>query len=135
MTTRAPRGGTTGKNGEHYDGGQFLPSSERTVKGSTKRTRHSAGKPRKVQVAPFTWVEPPSAFHRAIYRHGGAAITVVRDSTGWIDRDNPALVACPQVSYYQEDPAYYDELVSAFNQGCRWEVYDSEIGGERVGLE
>lgn len=26
--TRAPKGGQTGQNGEHYDGGQFLPNTD-----------------------------------------------------------------------------------------------------------
>lgn len=124
--TRAPKGGMIGKNGEHYEGGQFLPSNTTTEKGAYNSNRKKAGKLRKVQVAPYIWVFPPSVNHRPIYRLAGTSFTVVRDTTGGIDKDNPKLVASTETSYYREDPEYTDKLVAAFNKGYRWEVFDKD---------
>jgi len=50
---RAKKGGEIGVNGEHYEGGQFLPSSPETVKGAQgSSSKRKAPKPRKVQIAP-----------------------------------------------------------------------------------
>jgi hypothetical protein len=135
---RAPKGGTTGRNGERYEGGQFLPSSADTVKGSTHSGRKDAGRnrgSRKVRVSPFKWTLPPSVYHRAIYRHAGTGITPERDASGWIDSEAPVLVGCPGIRLYDKNRAYWDELVEAFNAGYRWEVYDAEIGGDRIRFE
>jgi hypothetical protein len=62
MTTqkRAKVGGETGTNGEFYEGGKFLPSTEK-AKGKPKAT-----KVRKVEIEPFVWVERPEG-KTAIY--------------------------------------------------------------------
>ena len=54
---RAPAGGTIGINGEQYSGGQFLPSSESTVKGAqTRKGKKSTGKR---EIAPYIWEVQP----------------------------------------------------------------------------
>lgn len=56
METRAAKGGQYGKNGEWYEGGQFLPSSENTEKGKmTKGTSTGKGTTRKQEIAPYKW--------------------------------------------------------------------------------
>jgi hypothetical protein len=66
-TGRAGAGGQIGMNGEHYDGGQFLPSSPFTVKGENKTTRQAGS--RKVEIAPCVWEVAPEGkqtiFHLA----------------------------------------------------------------------
>lgn len=53
---QARKGGQYGKNGEWYEGGQFLPSSETTVKGEFARAKaEKQAKPRKQEIAPYKW--------------------------------------------------------------------------------
>lgn len=60
---QAKKGGEKGLNGEQYKGGQFLPSSERTVKGAVK-IKASSGKK---EIAPFVWQVAPADDMLSIY--------------------------------------------------------------------
>lgn len=64
MNGRANKGGEVGLNGERYEGGQFLPSSENTVKGALKATIR---KGTKSEVAPYTWQASPADDMLSIY--------------------------------------------------------------------
>lgn len=62
---RAKKGGEIGLNGETYKGGQFLPSSEKTVKGSISvRIPKGTGKK---EIAPYTWEVAPADDMLSIY--------------------------------------------------------------------
>lgn len=61
---RAKKGGQVGINGEFYQGGQFLPSSEATVKGAHKAI---VRKGKKAEVAPYVWAEAPADDMLSIY--------------------------------------------------------------------
>ena len=55
----AKAGGELGVNGEHYAGGQFLPSSIETRKGEFKRLKAKGGA-RKEEIEPYKWeIIPP----------------------------------------------------------------------------
>ena len=54
--TRAKAGGEIGVNGEFYKGGQFLPSSEMTIKGAQKIIIR---KGTKKEIAPYVWEKCP----------------------------------------------------------------------------
>jgi hypothetical protein len=54
--TQAPKGGCVGVNGDTYEGGQFLPASEDTIKGAKKVQPR---KPSKCQIEPYVWVLCP----------------------------------------------------------------------------
>lgn len=60
---QAKAGGEIGKNGEFYKGGQFLPSSENTIKGAQK-TQPPTGKQ---LIAPYVWEVAPEDGLLAIY--------------------------------------------------------------------
>lgn len=62
MTTqkRAPKGGTVAINGEFYEGGKFLPS---TQKGKGKPHKKTG----KQQIAPYQWEVPPTPEHKSIW--------------------------------------------------------------------
>lgn len=60
---RAAAGGEIGINGEKYDGGQFLPSSENTIKGMIK----VAPRGKKQQIAPYQWAATPADDMLSIY--------------------------------------------------------------------
>lgn len=62
---RAKKGGEIGINGASYKGGQFLPSSETTVKGSIS-VRIPKGTGRK-QIAPYIFEVPPADDMLSIY--------------------------------------------------------------------
>lgn len=61
---QAKAGGEIGVNGEFYDGGQFLPSSPSTVKGSQRAT---ISKGKKFEVAPYVWEPAPADDMLSIY--------------------------------------------------------------------
>lgn len=60
---QAVKGGEQGLNGEFYKGGQFLPSSEKTVKGM-QNGRKSTGKR---EIAPYVWDYAPAEDMLSIY--------------------------------------------------------------------
>ena len=66
MNTRAKSGGQTGINGEWYNGGEFLPSSENTVKGEMKKVQLKKGSGKR-EIAPFVWEVAPEGM-RSIYQ-------------------------------------------------------------------
>jgi len=53
--TRAKVGGETGMNGQHYDGGQFLPNTTMGKKTKSKRSKGSG----KQEIAPYVWEVAP----------------------------------------------------------------------------
>jgi hypothetical protein len=57
MKGRAKAGGEIGKNGEFYQGGQFLPNTTMGKQG--RQNRKKSGRPRKSEVAPYQWEETP----------------------------------------------------------------------------
>lgn len=62
---RAKAGGEIGKNGEFYKGGQYLPSSETTVKGSISiKIQKSTGRK---EVSPYVFDYPPADDMLSIY--------------------------------------------------------------------
>ncbi len=62
---QAKKGGERGLNGEWYEGGQFLPGSEKTVKGANK---HEFKPPTGKQcIAPYVWEKAPKDGLLAIY--------------------------------------------------------------------
>lgn len=63
--TQAKKGGERGLNGEWYEGGQFLPGSEKTVRGANK---HEFKPPTGKQcIAPYVWDKAPQDGLLAIY--------------------------------------------------------------------
>ena len=116
-TTRAKAGGQHGKNGEWYEGGQFLPSSETTEKGAFSKDQRQA-RPRKQEIAPYRWeisgksaiwpkVEAVCKFHKTGYSKETGA-------QGWLE-----IVAIPS-SWTQEGIEEVRELVKKWNSGERW---------------
>ena len=59
----AAAGGEIGVNGEDYKGGQFLPSSAKTVKGAKRRPLVTGKKP----IGPYLWAAQPAPDMVSIY--------------------------------------------------------------------
>jgi hypothetical protein len=60
----AQKGGEYGVNGEFYQGGQFLPESEDTIKGAQKIIVRQGTKK---EIAPYTWDNAPADNMLSIY--------------------------------------------------------------------
>lgn len=109
MTTqkRAKVGGETGTNGEFYEGGKFLPSTEK-AKGKPKAT-----KVRKVEIEPFVWVERPEG-KTAIYPQ-------IAGIYGRTDGDKMILSVNPvTLAYYGRTMEEVVDLCNRYNAGERF---------------
>lgn len=109
---RAAKGGQVGVNGEFYEGGKFLPSTDRPKGKPIPR------KVRKVQVEPFVWVIPPEG-KRPLLRHMGIYLVAV-------DRWDASKGVKPYEPYLNSGQCdkSWDEvraLAARWNAGERWE--------------
>lgn len=122
---RAKKGGEYGVNGEHYDGGQFLPGSPNTIKGEMTRQKAQAQTaPRKQEIALYKWevsekksiwtacaVGMASTFTKTGYSKetGAQGRLSFNDSFNW------------QAAGWNEDGINeIKELISRWNNGERW---------------
>lgn len=94
---QAPAGGELGMNGEFYQGGQFMPSSAQTVKGSIKIPQGSGKK----EIAPYIYELAPADDMLSIY-----------------DRINHACSDNRRACQYVKGSGF---------QGFRLEVIDQEV--------
>jgi hypothetical protein len=110
MRTQAPKGGCEGVNGDYYIGGQFLPSSEMTIKGAIKIQSKPRGK---VQVENGVWVESRDGYLPIFPRIAGT-IAILDRATGNMKLNNVNwdYMGCTAV----EGQA----LIDAYNRGDRW---------------
>jgi hypothetical protein len=106
---RAKTGGEFGANGDWYEGGKFIATTEQP------KGKPAARKARRVQVEPYTWVESD----------GVAIFGMVGTQAEYIDRYNPKAGIRPNVAgcnYYGSE--YHGQPVAAlcerFNNGERW---------------
>lgn len=113
MNGRAKSGGEEGKNGEWYDGGQFLPASAYTIKGENKVAK-SEWKPRKMEVEPYKWEVQPTETARPIYCHFGVGLV----------RDRKTNMASEWKAYQDNARGAWGysfaELAEMWNAGQRW---------------
>jgi len=86
-TNRARAGGEIGVNGEHYEGGQFLPSTTLPKQAPAASRKAGTGKR---EIAPYVWEAAPDGM-RAIYSQfqhlwkitdGKAAVTAKPQRSG-----------------------------------------------------
>lgn len=112
---RAKKGGEVGTNGEWYEGGKFLPTTE---KPKGKKAKRGSGKQ---QVAPYIWEVPLSDEHFAIFGK------IVGTYAAYIDRSNPDAGIepfAPAIVHYGNDfrGNAINDLCEAYNNGERWAV-------------
>jgi len=110
---RAPKGGTTGLNGESYEGGQFLPSSARTVKGEQKSQSRKAT--RKQEISPYVWEVAPEGM-ASIY----SRCEVVTKWAEWQKVLEVADLADAAFAYAGLSREQATELAERWNRGERW---------------
>ena len=107
---RAQKNGETGMNGEFYKGGQFLPNT--TLSKMEKRSRKS-GKPRKAEVAPYTWEIVPEGKISIYSIFAGVWGKVI---------NGKMVVTCSDqtLNYYRYTRQEVEELATKWNNGERW---------------
>lgn len=111
---RAPKGGTTGINGESYDGGQFLPNTA-LPKMSPAEKRRARAATQKVEIEPYVWAVPPSPEHRSILRRIGGIY-------GRVERNGVMVLSISPITlaYYKDVQEDIEALAEKYNQGERW---------------
>jgi len=112
---RARIGGETGTNGEFYEGGKFLPSTERPKGKPVKK------KPRKVNVEPYVWVTLEPGDNRK------PILSIVGTGAAYIDRYDWRKGIKPYMPAFQNGVMCNGEtlenvaaLCERFNAGERW---------------
>lgn len=108
---RAKIGGETGKNGDFYAGGTFLPSTE-LPKNAPKSRKPAA--PRRQQVTRYEWLETPNADARSIYSL--IVGTLAQERGDIVSRFEPGI------AHYGETVRgeTVDSLIARYNNGERW---------------
>lgn len=121
MARQAQVGGEQGKNGEWYEGGQFLPSSSATVKGAIK-VAPAFRRGNKQEIAPYQWQPTPQDGYRSIYKQiaGSAAI---------YDRTNGTMSLNERYNggVDGETKAHFTRLIDGFNNGYRWVAENGDL--------
>ena len=108
MRPQAPKGGCIGVNGEFYEGGKFLPSTEKPKRhGSRKLTG-------KQEIEPYVWSLPPAGYD-----------SIYEALRGMVDVNfNLNNVA---IDYYQEDASAVKSYADLYKSGWRWIAQESRL--------
>jgi hypothetical protein len=121
---RAKRGGEYGVNGEHYDGGQFLPGSPYTVKGANKDETKKR-MTRKQEIAPYCWRIDPEG-RQAIWPKIEGYVEFVGET--WYTKETGKIGTVrlypnfrfDALKWTAEGLAEFQKLIDRWNNGERW---------------
>lgn len=104
---RAKIGGEAGVNGEWYEGGKFLPNTQKP-----KGTPHKKGTG-KQQIAPYVWEVRPEGMTSIYSNFAGAFGKLV---------DGKLVVMCSQqtLNYFKVSAEKAQEMADMWNNGQRW---------------
>ncbi len=123
MSNRAVAGGQTGKNGEFYKGGTFLPSTTLPKRSSQSRQK---AKTRSVVVAPGVLAELPEGCSGSIFGTYREFMQFKADVAYVFDQPDVAVKA-----YIHKDVRYgraiLSAMVNAYNAGKRWICRDGTL--------
>lgn len=113
MTTkpRAPKGGTIGANGDFYEGGKFLPTTEKPKRHGS----HPKGTG-KQEIEPYVWQVAPEPGLRSIFR-------AIAGVFGRLDREGKTFVfdcSDQTMAYYRLNEQHCRSLIERYNRGERW---------------
>lgn len=115
VAKRAPSGGTIGMNGEHYAGGEFLPSTTLSKGAPKSKYKQGSGKQ---EIENYKWAAAPTPTARSI--HAMLAGTLAKyDSNGtMIPTNNQRYIAYRGGELVHGH--YYKKLIALYNSGERW---------------
>ena len=115
----APRGGAIGVNGEHYAGGQFLPSTHRPKGHAVKRPTFTG--PKRQQIERGTWADCPAgmtSIYAAIVgtyaEERGGTLRPYLPYLDYLGDRNPAIIL------RRAPLGNLADLIAAYNAGARW---------------
>ena len=117
-SNRAPKGGTVGMNGEHYEGGQFLPST--TLEKTGRRNVATTKKARKVEISRREWVEEREGFRSIFQTYGGIVLAF-----SWTDGFCTVCASDVTLNYYHISREDVQALADRYNAGERWTPFVS----------
>ena len=109
--TRAKKGGEM-VQGVFYKGGQFLPMNE-PQRGKWNTHQSKSKKVRKVEVAPYKWVEQEDGKSSIFSRLGGTVATMQDDKMVYCGNEKT-------LAFMGFTETQVQELVAAWNNGERW---------------
>jgi len=121
----ARKGGEVGINRDFYKGGQYLPSSENTVKGM----QNGPKKGTKKQIAPYTWGVQPEDNLLSIYDRIEHSVIDNRKECQYVKGQGftgiqvevlESLCCDYEGVFHPEWYAFRVELARRFNSGERW---------------
>jgi hypothetical protein len=102
---RATRGGQAGVNGEWYEGGKFLPTTE---KPKGKKTRGTG----RQEIEPYVWVAAEG--RQSLYRQFAGLFGMVRDGVAILKTIDQSL------AYYRTTREQAQNMIDRYNVGERW---------------
>jgi len=111
---RARKGGEIGTNGEFYEGGKFLPSTEMPKRTGSER-KASTGKQ---EIANYTWEVPPTPEHKSIFTRIAGKVAgwkVWNQELHFAGTDN-------SLAYAGLTREQADDLIYRWNHGERWYI-------------
>ena len=112
MAHHAKKGGEIGANGEFYKGGQFVADCEDTVKGLRQ---HPHKKTRKVQIAPYQWVEVDRDYD-SIFEHLVFGVVKWADWGKKVELAEGAAEICTRCEWNLDN---FKALIDKWNAGER----------------
>ena len=119
MTSRAKSGGEIGQNGEFYDGGQFLPSTDLPKGAKAKRA-----------VMALVCYERTNTAQPGDYTPGYTYVDVTGDSVSILDavgyRATQYVGDIMRLIDKHAENAAAAALVEAFNAGARWTTREQQ---------
>lgn len=116
---RAKPGGETGANGEFYEGGKFIATTDHAK--SSKTTRRGTGRQ---EIEPYKWEVPPEAGMIPLFGRGGVFVCKLADGKLGL---NPDISEHTWLYYHDQEPllvektkARFQQLADRYNAGERW---------------
>ncbi len=109
---RATKGGEYGKNGEWYNGGEFLPSTELEKQAKLAKLQK---KVRRVEIARREWVDEIEG-KKSIYQTYGGIFLQFNWNTGFAT----TLLNEQKIAHYNVTEERVQKLADRYNNGERW---------------
>jgi len=114
--SRAAKGGQLGANGEWYEGGKFIATTDHP-KGGPKKHKKTG----RVEIEPYVWVDGQEGKSPIFRTMAGVEI---------FNRDNNTFSFNPDLRLHYAEPEAIENRkanIAAYNSGLRWKVLSTGI--------